>query len=268
MSVLAAKDDYTTLCEGVRKLTGIDLLQYKRGQMERRIRTFATKQGEPDLTPVPARPAGRQGQGRRVPGPRDDQRLAAVAQPRAVDAARQDDPSRARRRGRSRPRVERRLLVRRRGLHARRRRVGLDPEGARDHQGHRHRPAHGRPRPQGRVQRRGRAQRAGGRACSAGSRRPTTAAGAARPSSSASCRSRPATCCSSRIPREAYDLVLCRNTVIYFNEPVRDALHERLVAVAAPRRRAHDRLHRAGHASRASSASTPPIPSSTARPDS
>jgi chemotaxis protein methyltransferase CheR len=42
-------DDYTTLCQGVRKLTGIDLLQYKRGQMERRIRTFATKQGSPDL---------------------------------------------------------------------------------------------------------------------------------------------------------------------------------------------------------------------------
>ena len=50
MSVLATKDDYTTLCEGVRKLTGIDLLQYKRGQMERRIRTFAQKQGETDLT--------------------------------------------------------------------------------------------------------------------------------------------------------------------------------------------------------------------------
>lgn len=50
MSVLTAtRDDYTTLCEGVRRLTGIDLLQYKRGQMERRIRTFATKQGHSDL---------------------------------------------------------------------------------------------------------------------------------------------------------------------------------------------------------------------------
>jgi chemotaxis protein methyltransferase CheR len=49
MSVLTKADDYTTLCEGVRKLTGIDLLQYKRGQMERRIRTFAQKQGETDL---------------------------------------------------------------------------------------------------------------------------------------------------------------------------------------------------------------------------
>ena len=49
MSVLAAKDDYTSLCEGVRKLTGIDLLQYKRGQMERRIRTFAGTRGQTEL---------------------------------------------------------------------------------------------------------------------------------------------------------------------------------------------------------------------------
>jgi len=34
--------------------------------------------------------------------------------------------------------------------------------------------------------------------------------------------------------REAYDLVLCRNTVIYFTEDVRDALHERLVASIRP----------------------------------
>ncbi len=44
-----ATDDYTALCEGVRRLVGVDLLQYKRGQMERRIRTFATKQGVGDL---------------------------------------------------------------------------------------------------------------------------------------------------------------------------------------------------------------------------
>jgi chemotaxis protein methyltransferase CheR len=31
-------------------------------------------------------------------------------------------------------------------------------------------------------------------------------------------------------PRASYDLVLCRNTVIYFNEDVRDALHGRLAA--------------------------------------
>jgi chemotaxis protein methyltransferase CheR len=38
----------------------------------------------------------------------------------------------------------------------------------------------------------------------------------------------------SRIPRAAYDLVLCRNTVIYFNEEVRDALHARLADALRP----------------------------------
>jgi chemotaxis protein methyltransferase CheR len=36
------------------------------------------------------------------------------------------------------------------------------------------------------------------------------------------------------VPRERYQLVLCRNTVIYFTEEVRDALHERLVDALAP----------------------------------
>jgi chemotaxis protein methyltransferase CheR len=36
------------------------------------------------------------------------------------------------------------------------------------------------------------------------------------------------------VPRERYDLVLCRNTVIYFTEEVRDALHARLVTALAP----------------------------------
>ncbi len=43
-------DEYTTFCEGVRRLSKIDLSQYKRGQMERRIRTFAERRGTPDLT--------------------------------------------------------------------------------------------------------------------------------------------------------------------------------------------------------------------------
>jgi chemotaxis protein methyltransferase CheR len=37
-----------------------------------------------------------------------------------------------------------------------------------------------------------------------------------------------------RPPRAAYDLVLCRNTVIYFNEEVRDALHARLATALRP----------------------------------
>jgi chemotaxis protein methyltransferase CheR len=42
-------DEYVAFCEGVRALTQIDLLQYKRGQMERRIRTFAQRRGTTDL---------------------------------------------------------------------------------------------------------------------------------------------------------------------------------------------------------------------------
>jgi chemotaxis protein methyltransferase CheR len=43
-------DDFTALCELVRRLCGVDLAQYKRGQMERRVRTFAQRRGTPDLT--------------------------------------------------------------------------------------------------------------------------------------------------------------------------------------------------------------------------
>jgi chemotaxis protein methyltransferase CheR len=45
-----AQDEYLVLCERVRKLSGVDLLQYKRQQMERRIRTWAARRGTPDLT--------------------------------------------------------------------------------------------------------------------------------------------------------------------------------------------------------------------------
>jgi chemotaxis protein methyltransferase CheR len=38
------RDEYITFCEGVTKLTGIDLSSYKRPQMERRIRSFAEHQ--------------------------------------------------------------------------------------------------------------------------------------------------------------------------------------------------------------------------------
>ena len=35
-------------------------------------------------------------------------------------------------------------------------------------------------------------------------------------------------------PREAYDLVLCRNTVIYFTDEVRDGLHANLASALRP----------------------------------
>ena len=48
-------DDYASLCEKVRLLCGVDLMQYKRGQMERRVRTFAQRRGTPDLAAYGAR---------------------------------------------------------------------------------------------------------------------------------------------------------------------------------------------------------------------
>jgi chemotaxis protein methyltransferase CheR len=44
-------DDYVAFCEGVRGLCDIDLLQYKRGQMERRVRSFAQRRGHELLAP-------------------------------------------------------------------------------------------------------------------------------------------------------------------------------------------------------------------------
>jgi chemotaxis protein methyltransferase CheR len=48
MSAIAT-DDYVTFCEGVRRLCEVDLLQYKRGQMERRVRSFAERRGLAEL---------------------------------------------------------------------------------------------------------------------------------------------------------------------------------------------------------------------------
>ena len=43
------RDEYTAFCEGVRTLCGVDLLQYKRGQMERRIKTWVERREGGDL---------------------------------------------------------------------------------------------------------------------------------------------------------------------------------------------------------------------------
>jgi chemotaxis protein methyltransferase CheR len=45
----ATGDDFVEFCVGVQKLADLDLLRYKRRQMERRIRTFADRKGAPVL---------------------------------------------------------------------------------------------------------------------------------------------------------------------------------------------------------------------------
>jgi chemotaxis protein methyltransferase CheR len=41
----AAGDDYVAFCEGLRQICGVDLSQYKRPQMERRLRSFFARKG-------------------------------------------------------------------------------------------------------------------------------------------------------------------------------------------------------------------------------
>jgi chemotaxis protein methyltransferase CheR len=49
-SDLVAADDYVAFCEGLRRLCGIELSQYKRPQMERRLRSFFARRGYENLT--------------------------------------------------------------------------------------------------------------------------------------------------------------------------------------------------------------------------
>jgi chemotaxis protein methyltransferase CheR len=45
VSATTVEDDYVEFCGALRQLTGIDLAQYKRQQMERRVRTFFERRG-------------------------------------------------------------------------------------------------------------------------------------------------------------------------------------------------------------------------------
>jgi chemotaxis protein methyltransferase CheR len=45
----AQGDEFMDFCEGVRLICQVDLAQYKRGQMERRVRSFAERKGITDL---------------------------------------------------------------------------------------------------------------------------------------------------------------------------------------------------------------------------
>jgi chemotaxis protein methyltransferase CheR len=49
-TVSVASDEYLTFCAGVQALCGVDLAGYERGQMERRIRSFAVRRGAADLS--------------------------------------------------------------------------------------------------------------------------------------------------------------------------------------------------------------------------
>jgi chemotaxis protein methyltransferase CheR len=49
-TIFRPADDYLAFCEGLRQICGVDLSQYKRPQMERRLRSFFARQGIVRLT--------------------------------------------------------------------------------------------------------------------------------------------------------------------------------------------------------------------------
>ena len=182
-----------------------------------------------------------------VPRPRDDQRLPAVAQPRAVGDAGGADPPRPRRDGAhaiaSAPGAPAAPTAPRptpwpRSPPRRPARRGLDPRAPTST------PRMVQRARAGVFSRRGRARRAdrdAGRSLRARRRRAGTP-----PTSSRAGPLRAGRPAAHATPGPAtYDLVLCRNTVIYFNEDVRDALHGRLAASLRVRRPPGRRRHRA-----------------------
>jgi chemotaxis protein methyltransferase CheR len=231
-TVLAARDDYTVLCEGVRRLTGIDLLQYKRGQMERRIRTFAAKQGVDDLA---AYLRLLQGDTAQVDGFldrvtinvsqlwRNPEQWALLGRTVLPELAAESGRLRAWSAGCSYG-AEAYTLAAVASASIPRARVtikgtDIDPRMVERARRGEFSAEDARSAPKGDLARWFEKTDAGLRGKAELKRLVAFETG---------------DLLLSRIPREAYDLVLCRNTVIYFNEDVRDALHERLVQSLRP----------------------------------
>jgi chemotaxis protein methyltransferase CheR len=224
-------DDYLAFCEGLRRICGIDLTQYKRGQMERRLRAFFERRGIAQLTE--ALPTLR-------PGSEElDQLLDRVtinvsqlwrhpeqweflsggllaelaragslkawsagcsygAEAYTLAAVCRDATPRAR--------------VQILGTDIDRRMVARATEGAFTQEDARTAPAEAMERHFERVH-------GGWRA---------------RPELRAMTRFEIGDLLRTSPPQGAYDLVMCRNTVIYFAEPIRDELHARLASALRP----------------------------------
>jgi chemotaxis protein methyltransferase CheR len=226
----AAIDDFAALCELVRRLCGVDLQQYKRGQMERRVRTWAERRGALDLAAYGARIAS------------DAEELDAFLDRVTINVShlwRHEEqwttlaktilPELARR-GRIRAwsagcsyGAEAFTLA------AVAKECGVDVE------------IHGTDLDKRIVAR----ARAGVFSAEDARTAPVrtlsrwfepTADGGwqAKPELRAMTRFDVGDLLRMAVPRGRYDLVICRNTVIYFTEEVRDALHARLVSALAP----------------------------------
>ena len=234
--------------------------------MERRLRSFFAPQGVTGLTDCLGELRTRPLRARRAARPRDDQRLAAVAPSRAVARAGARPPPRARRRAAA-------LRAWSAGCsygaeaftlaavchaarpHARVTILGTDIDArmvARARDGDLQPPRTRATSPAAELQRGfdARARRAGG----------------ARPQLRAMTRFELGDLLRMTAPERRFDLIMCRNTVIYFAEPIRDELHARLAARCAPAA-TWSSAPPSASPSRPSWVSSSRTPSSTGKPD-
>ena len=223
----APADDYTPFCEAVRAICGVDLLQYKRPQMERRIRTWTERRGTADLAEYAGRLRADAAEldafldrvtinvsqlwrhpeqwealattilpelaaGGRVSAWSAGCSYGAEAYTLAAVCRESIPQARVEIRGTD---LDHRMVARARAGHF----SADDARGA----------------PRDAVER----YFPGGQATEELRRMVSFEVG---------------DLLRMRVPRERYQLVLCRNTVIYFTEEVRDALHARLVDALAP----------------------------------
>jgi chemotaxis protein methyltransferase CheR len=223
-------DDFAVFCELVRRRCGVDLQQYKRGQMERRVRTWAQRRGTPDLAAYGARVQT------------DAEELDAFLDRVTINVShlwRHEDQWNAlastilpelARRGRVRAwsagcsygaeaftlaavASECGVPVEIQGTDLDRRMVARARAGVFSAEDARTAPV---------------------RTLSRWFERTTEGGWEAKPELRALTRFDVGDLLRMPVPRERYDLVICRNTVIYFTEEVRDALHARLVTALAP----------------------------------
>ena len=228
----ALNDDYVALCDGVKRLTGIDLHQYKRGQMERRIRTFATKQGHTDLKTYLKVLQGDKAKVDEFLDRvtinvsqlwRNPEQWTLLGDKVLPELAREKNQVRAWSAGCSYG-AEAYTLAAVASAKVPRARVTIK----------------GTDIDKRMVERARRGvfttedARTAPKAELAKWFTPDTGGFHAKPELKRMVSFETGDLLISRIPQEAYDLVLCRNTVIYFNEDVRDALHERLVQSLRP----------------------------------
>jgi len=228
----ARRDDYLDFCEGVRRLTGIDLAQYKRPQMERRIRTFADSRGASSLPDYLRRLSDDRAQlesfldrmtinvSQLWRNPEQWERLAATVLPELASAGQIRVWSAGCSYGAEAYTVaalcrakapSARIQVHGTDIDARmveRARAGVFSE------------ADARTAPPADLER--------------WFDRTATGEWQAKPELRMLTKFETGDLLRDRFPRAGYDLVLCRNVVIYFTEPVRDALHARLAESLRP----------------------------------